>query len=347
MDFTSPNVSSAGPGRLLHHERRARHGRSRRQRAWRLPWGEFKTCRWSSRTGCFDPDGQLYFDLFNFDGRVGDKMVVNGAIQPSFQVQARRHRFRWLAGGPARFWQFHLPIPPTRRAGFRFQVIAAGDGTCRPQSYESTNVRLSVAGARRCDCRFLPVPPGTSTLPREPPGAEVRQRPDRRSSSGRPRRSLGAIRRGAGNSRRMTVRRVRTSSARRRGPGARGTGRRQSAHVAVSSDAGACWSAGRLVRSSTATRQRRRSPWKASREVWVFQNNSGGWQHLTARSARRSSWMPGAETARRRRRSSAGARGRGAARLRHRSEGVHASLRDFTGRYMMHCRAIPRTRTTP
>src|SRR6266568_2313948 len=57
----------------------------------------------------FDPNtGELVFDLFNLDGILGDKFLVNGVIQPFFQVQPRRYRFRLLDTGPSRFYEFFL-----------------------------------------------------------------------------------------------------------------------------------------------------------------------------------------------------------------------------------------------
>jgi len=52
----------------------------------------------------YDPTSKLLaFDLFNLDGILGDKFLVNGKIQPFFQVQPRRYRFRLLDTGPSRF----------------------------------------------------------------------------------------------------------------------------------------------------------------------------------------------------------------------------------------------------
>jgi FtsP/CotA-like multicopper oxidase with cupredoxin domain len=57
----------------------------------------------------FDPaDGLLYFDHTNHDGIVGDKVLVNGVIQPYFQVARRKYRFRFINAGPARFYQLYL-----------------------------------------------------------------------------------------------------------------------------------------------------------------------------------------------------------------------------------------------
>src|SRR5229473_747819 len=57
----------------------------------------------------YDPTtGVLAFDLFNLDGILGDKFLVNGKIQPFFEVQPRRYRFRLLDTGPSRFYEFFL-----------------------------------------------------------------------------------------------------------------------------------------------------------------------------------------------------------------------------------------------
>jgi len=57
----------------------------------------------------FDPEtGQMTFDMMALDGLLGDKFLVNGAIQPFFEVEPRRYRFRWLNVGPSRFLQLYL-----------------------------------------------------------------------------------------------------------------------------------------------------------------------------------------------------------------------------------------------
>src|SRR5256885_11961751 len=49
-----------------------------------------------------DPStGQLFFDLFNLDGILGDRFLVNGKVQPVLHVSPRRYRFRWLNTGPS------------------------------------------------------------------------------------------------------------------------------------------------------------------------------------------------------------------------------------------------------
>jgi len=58
---------------------------------------------------CFDPTtGLLAFDLFNLDGILGDKFLVNGDIQPMLHGHPRRYRFRWLNSGPSRFHEVYI-----------------------------------------------------------------------------------------------------------------------------------------------------------------------------------------------------------------------------------------------
>jgi manganese oxidase len=56
----------------------------------------------------WDPDGQLYFDLFEFDGFLGDQMTVNLAYRPFFEVERRKYRFRILNASVSRFFKMAL-----------------------------------------------------------------------------------------------------------------------------------------------------------------------------------------------------------------------------------------------
>jgi FtsP/CotA-like multicopper oxidase with cupredoxin domain len=56
----------------------------------------------------FDRDGQLFMDIFNFDGFVGDVMTVNLAYKPFFHVERRKYRFRILNASVARFFKIAL-----------------------------------------------------------------------------------------------------------------------------------------------------------------------------------------------------------------------------------------------
>ena len=56
----------------------------------------------------FNRDGSPWFDTFDHDGFIGDKFLVNGAVQPYLEVQRRKYRFRFLNASNARIYQFFL-----------------------------------------------------------------------------------------------------------------------------------------------------------------------------------------------------------------------------------------------
>ncbi|MFY9554662.1 MAG: hypothetical protein WAV47_08115, partial [Blastocatellia bacterium] len=93
---------------------------------------------------CFDDDGILFFDLFNLDGILGDKFLVNGKIQPVMHVHPRRYRFRWLDAGPSRFYQFFLTDLTNLNAHNMFWQISS-DGNLLPFPVNVESVRLGVA----------------------------------------------------------------------------------------------------------------------------------------------------------------------------------------------------------
>ena len=93
----------------------------------------------------FDPTtGLLKFDTFNFDGLLGNQFLVNGKIQPFFEAQKRRYRFRVLDGGPSRFYEFFLTNPDNLNQKIPFWVISS-DGNLLGRPIEVTSYRLSVA----------------------------------------------------------------------------------------------------------------------------------------------------------------------------------------------------------
>ena len=92
-----------------------------------------------------DPSsGQAAFDLFETNGILGDKYVVNGKVQPFFNVSKRRYRLRLLDGGPSRFYQLFLTNPDVPSQAIPFWQIA-NDGNLLPKPLQTTSVRLSVA----------------------------------------------------------------------------------------------------------------------------------------------------------------------------------------------------------
>src|SRR3954463_4933519 len=56
----------------------------------------------------WDNDGQLQFDIFDFDGFIGDAMTVNLTYNPFFEVERRKYRFRILNASVSRFFKVAL-----------------------------------------------------------------------------------------------------------------------------------------------------------------------------------------------------------------------------------------------
>jgi FtsP/CotA-like multicopper oxidase with cupredoxin domain len=86
----------------------------------------------------FDSGGQLFFDLFNLDGLLGDKYTVNGKIQPYLDVKRRKYRFRILNGGPSRGYAFFLS------SGQPF-ILVSSDGNLLPAPLARSAFTLGVA----------------------------------------------------------------------------------------------------------------------------------------------------------------------------------------------------------
>jgi FtsP/CotA-like multicopper oxidase with cupredoxin domain len=107
---------------------------------WRLPCGK----NYEFDVGLvfhdrqFDPNGLDFFPLTCFDGAIGDKMTVNGKIQPVMHVKARKYRFRMLNMGPSRTYQWFL------NDGTPFVVIA-NDGNLLPAPVLTKNFKQTVA----------------------------------------------------------------------------------------------------------------------------------------------------------------------------------------------------------
>jgi FtsP/CotA-like multicopper oxidase with cupredoxin domain len=56
----------------------------------------------------FDSSGQLFMDIFQFDGFIGDVMCVNLTYRPYFEVERRKYRFRILNASVSRFFKYGL-----------------------------------------------------------------------------------------------------------------------------------------------------------------------------------------------------------------------------------------------
>jgi FtsP/CotA-like multicopper oxidase with cupredoxin domain len=84
----------------------------------------------------WDASGQLYFNKFNTDGFLGDRMTVNWLWKPYIEVRARRYRFRLLNGSVSRYMKLVL----VDEAGTRFPFyMIANDGNIREHAIPFPN----------------------------------------------------------------------------------------------------------------------------------------------------------------------------------------------------------------
>ncbi len=90
----------------------------------------------------FDASGNLFFDQFDPEGFVGDQFLVNGKVQPFFNVEARKYRFRLLNGNTTRFFEMYLADERDRDQAFTF---IASDGNLLPEPVVLTKIWLGMA----------------------------------------------------------------------------------------------------------------------------------------------------------------------------------------------------------
>lgn len=142
VDFTAQNVYKglAGMYSLFNNKD---NNNENDPTGFRLPSGEFDVPMMLADK-CLDPiDNQLFFDLFNFDGILGDKFLVNGKIQPVLHVRPRKYRFRWLNSGPSRFYQIFITrLNPTQTKQFWH---IANDGNLLRNPVQVTSAKIGVA----------------------------------------------------------------------------------------------------------------------------------------------------------------------------------------------------------
>jgi cytochrome c peroxidase/FtsP/CotA-like multicopper oxidase with cupredoxin domain len=111
LDFTSQNVYKGNAAMMNYYS-----AIDRGNEAWddgvnlRLPSGS--DLSWGNRDydvnivvadKAFDSSGQLWFNIFNTDGFLGDVMTANFLYKPYLDVRARKYRFRILNGAVSRY----------------------------------------------------------------------------------------------------------------------------------------------------------------------------------------------------------------------------------------------------
>lgn len=159
LNFTAPNaVRGIAAFYLLFDELDSGDEHDNNPNALRLPSHPydyplvFKDLR-------FNADGIHIFDQFNPEGTLGDKITVNGKIEPVLKVARRKYRLRLLDSGPSRFYQFHLVN--AANAVQRFTYIA-NDGNLLPRPlFNQTRIKLAVAERADIVVDFSQYPLGT------------------------------------------------------------------------------------------------------------------------------------------------------------------------------------------
>jgi FtsP/CotA-like multicopper oxidase with cupredoxin domain len=143
MDHTAENVYKGLVGfHLFFDEFDSGNENDTNPNALRLPSGDFDIPL-LFQDKRFDDKGQLILDPLgpHHQGFLGDKFVVNGAIQPKLTVRRRKYRFRLLNAGPSRFYQFFLT---KNNVDQKFKHIG-NDESLLEQPVEVTSVLLGVA----------------------------------------------------------------------------------------------------------------------------------------------------------------------------------------------------------
>lgn len=159
MDFTAPNVVKGMAGfYLLFDHIDSGNERDPRRSALRLPSHPYDyPLMFSDKR--FDANGVLFYDQFDPEGVLGDKVVVNGKIEPVLRVARRKYRLRLLNGGPARFYRLSLADAAGILKPF---IYIANDGNLLTAPLPGLT-HVDIGPAERADIvfDFAPYPLGT------------------------------------------------------------------------------------------------------------------------------------------------------------------------------------------
>lgn len=159
LDFTAPNVVRGLFGFfLLFDHLDSGNEKDPNPQALRLPSYPYDyPLSFADRR--FDSNGMLYYDQISPDGVLGDKIVINGKIQPVLRVARRKYRFRLLNAGPSRFYQLYLVRSNNTIQPFTY---IANDGNLLERPLlNQTFVRLGVAERGDIVVDFSRYPIGT------------------------------------------------------------------------------------------------------------------------------------------------------------------------------------------
>ena len=137
LDFTAPNVYK-GNAAMMNYYSAVDRGNEGLDCHYEDPENNVNLCLpsgtelgWGNRDydvnlmladKAWDSDGQLYFNIFNLDGFMGDRITVNWLYKPYMEVRARRYRFRMLNGSVSRY--FKTAIVDQNGNRVRYHMVA-------------------------------------------------------------------------------------------------------------------------------------------------------------------------------------------------------------------------------
>lgn len=106
------------------------------------------------------PDGTMIYQPGDFDGFLGDQMLVNGAIDPFLEVKRRKYRFRILNGSNARMYKLRITNENNRNPK-PIHVIATDGGLLARTYRNRRTIFLGMAERAEIIVDFSQFAPGT------------------------------------------------------------------------------------------------------------------------------------------------------------------------------------------
>lgn len=116
IDFTAPNVYKGNAAMMNYYSALDRGNEAvddgvnlRLPSGTALPWGNRDyDVNLVLADKAWDQGGQLWFNIFNLNGFIGDRLLTNWLYKPFMEVRERRYRFRILNGSVSRYFKIAL-----------------------------------------------------------------------------------------------------------------------------------------------------------------------------------------------------------------------------------------------
>ena len=133
LDFTAPNVYK-GNAAMMNYYSSIDRGHEALEDGVNLRFPSGTSLDWGNRDydvnlviadKAWDQNGQLWFNIFNLDGFLGDRLLTNWLYKPYMDVRARKYRFRILNGSVSRLFKIALVDQDDNRVPFH---MIANDG---------------------------------------------------------------------------------------------------------------------------------------------------------------------------------------------------------------------------